>query len=394
MPTTATDYLRDLRIDTIMEDLIDVRNIMPGNLLFYNRLKEVPADNRQLIAKHQGRVQIAPMIATNAKAPVFKADKFTVETNTLGKIKFGTHWAEDEMEDLIELINSPIRDPQGILAGGMVANVVKKQLMGIRMQQEFLSVAMALDGQFGTGAYSRFGFILEGVSWGRYTDLKRTVSIPWYANPTTATPVNDILTAKQYWVERYGRTATRITMATQSFRDMIATTEFQNKVRMYLAPNVSYINIPQVVSPQQRDLARSVLDGMEIVLYDSRFETQNDDLSWSRFRYMPLSPNAPVILDDKMDDKNADVQDFGMGTAMESRLASARENNGTVIGELPAGVTRPISYAVVPQDLDPVGLTVFSVAKCFPRLYQRDSNVVLNVGPTVDLVPSTDFSPV
>ena len=39
-------------------------------------------------------------------------------------------------------------------------------------------------------------------------------------------------------------------------------------------------------------------------------------------------------------------------------------------------------------------MTVFSVCKTFPRLYQRDSNVVLNVGPTVDLVPTTDFSPV
>ena len=55
------------------------------------------------------------------------------------------------------------------------------------------------------------------------------------------------------------------------------------------------------------------------------------------------------------DDKNENVQDMGMGVAMESRFADMRENNGTVIGEIAAGVNRPISYAVVPQDLDPVG---------------------------------------
>jgi Phage major capsid protein E len=396
MASSALDYLRDLRIDEIMEDMQDVR-VLPGKLTFLDRLEEVPAANSQLIAKHQGRVQIAPMIAVGAKAPVYKSQRFTVESNTLGKIKYGTHFSEDEMEEWLDLLENPIKDPEGILAGGMIRNTVKTQLLGIRQQMEWLAVAMALDGQLGTSSYSRVGYFLEGVTWGRYADLKATVAIPWQANPTTATPINDILSMKQLRKEKYGRNTNRVTMGTSTFRAVINTTEYQNKARQFLAPNVSYINIPLVNNQQNRDILGLVLEGMELDLYDGRYWNEDDSGTWSNQRFFPNIPTAPVVLDDSTDDGDPTVQDFGIGMPMESRMGSigAPEGNSMIIGGPSGAVNRAISYAAVPPSMDPVGLTIFSAMKCFPRLYQRDSNAVLYVGPVTDTYPAGgDLSPV
>jgi hypothetical protein len=395
MASPALDYLRELRIDEIMRDMVDVRTL-PGELTFLNRVNRNPAPNSQLIAKWQGRIQIAPMIAVNSKAPVYKAERYTVESNTLGKIKYGTHFSEDEMEEWLDLIQKPIQDPQGILAKDTVRKTVENQLKGIEQQMEFLQVAQQLDGQLGTSAYSRLGYILENVTWGRYSDLKATVSIPWQANPTTATPVNDILSMKQLRKEKYGRDTNRITMGTSVFRAVINTTEYQNKARQFLAPNVSYVNIPLINSAQNRDILGLVLEGMQLVLSDSRYWNEDDAGNWTTNRFLPNTPTAPVILDDSANDKSDTVQDFGIGMPMEGRMGSMGvDSKGMIIGLNGGGANRPMSYAVVPADMDPVGLTIYSVTKCFPRLYQRDSNAVLYVGPVTDTyAANADLNPV
>lgn len=399
MPASAADFLRELRVDEIMKELQDVRKL-PQPLVFLNRLKQVPADNRELIAKQEMRVQIAPMIATNAKAPVFQAQRFHTESNTLGKIKYGTHMDEDQMESWLDLINSPIRDPQGILAGNTIRKMVADQQLGIWQRMEFLAIAMALDGQLSSAALNTFGFILNGVTWGRYSDLKITSAIPWEGNPATATPVDDILYARQYRRERYGKETKRITMPTQALRAMILTTNFQHYMQNRLPSFVTYSHEFSGDTAYQEKAVAMVLD-MELVLYDGRFETQAEDGTWSTHRFVPMSTNCPIVLDDPADDMNASVQDFGMGMAMEGRLSELMGDVGAgarptdfIVAPTAAGARRPISYAYIPGSMDPVGLTVFSVAKVFPRLYNRASNAVLNIGPLTDLIPVTDLSPV
>lgn len=395
MASTALDYLRNLRIDQIMEDMVDAR-VLPGDLKFLNGLNRNPSPNSQLTAKHSMRVQIAPMISTNAKAPIYKAQRFTVESNTLGKIKYGAHFDEDEMEEWLDLIESPMKDPRGVLAGDMIAKTVKTQLMGIEHQMEWLAVAMALDGKLGSSAYNRLGYFLEGVSWGRYNDLKATVAIPWEANPTTATPISDMLAMKQRRKEKYGRDTNRVRMGTSTFRAVINTTEYQNKARQFLAPNVSYVNIPLVNSQQNRDLLSMVLEGMELDLYDTRYENEDDAGTWTTTRFLPNTPTAPVILDDSANDRKDMVADFGVGTPMEGRIRDlVPAEGGQVIGAPAGGVQRPMSYAYVNDRMDPVGLTIYSLTKCFPRLYDRASNAVLYVGPITELFGvSLDLDPV
>ena len=303
------------------------------------------------------------------------------------------------MEEWLDLLENPIKDPQGVLAGGMVGRAVKNHMEGIEQQMEWLQVAQQLDGQLGSAAYSRLGYKLEGVTWGRYSDLKATVAIPWQANPTTAQPINDILGMKQLRKEKYGRETNRITMGTSTFRAIINTAEYQAKARQFLAPNVSYVNIPLVNNAQNRDILGLVLEGMEVELYDTRYWSEDDYGNWVSYRYFPTTPTAPVILDDSAMDRMDSVQDFGVGMAMEGRMSQilpgASGVGNMVIGAPAGGVSRPMSYATVDPAMDPVGLTVFSLCKCFPRLYQRDSNAVLYVGPITDLYPAGgDLSPV
>lgn len=390
MPTTATDMLRNLRVDEIMEDAQDVRT-PPGKLKMLARLKQVDADNNELFAKHQGRVQIAPMVAMDAKAPVFKAERFSLESNTLQKIKFGTHWTEKELSDWMDLAASPMKDPKGIISGNVVRRTVERQALGIDHRKEALAVAMALDGQYGTGSYSQYGYIFDNVSFGRYSDLKRTVSIPWEGNPTTAKPITDLRVARDYADERYGISFDRLTLPRSAFRAAIATDEFQKEAQVFRTTNVNPIPVAQVVTPYQIGLFEAVT-GLKIEFYDTRFETQNDDLSWNNYRFWPLNPACPIMLDNSADDGDSTVQDFGMGVALEGAFADARFA-ANLVSMPAANVHRAISYATIKGDLDPIGLTIFSACVCFPRLYKRDSNLVINIGSVTETIPVTDLSP-
>jgi hypothetical protein len=381
------ELLRDLRVDEIMQDIQDVRNL-PGDLMFLGRLAQVPARNSQLVAKWMERVQIADFIATDAKAPLYKNGRFTLETNVLGKMKIGTIFTEEDMEELNDLtMNADLMDPQGVLRGDMVNRVVAKQLLGIRWRQESLAVAMAIDGF----SYNRLGISMSGVTWGMPTDLKSTVATPWQANPTTATPITNILQMRQLRRERYGKETNRITMGTSVLRAIIATTEFSNMIRMFLAPNVSYANLPQVNSEYQRGLVGQLLD-MEVVLYDSRYWSEDDAGNYTSARFLPLTPQAAVVLDDKAADRNGSIQDFGIGVAMESKAAGGLPNSGGV-NRMAAGVNRAFSYTYLPPNLDPPNLTIYSAMKGFPRKYDRAATSVLFVGPVVDTIPVSDITP-
>lgn len=380
------ELLKNLNVDEVMMDLQDARNI-PGELTFLNRLNQVPAKNSQLVAKWMERVQIADFISTDAKAPVYKNGRFTLETNVLGKMKIGTHFSEEDMEELRDLsANSTFMDPQGLIRGDMIRRVVAKHLQGLRWRQESLAVAMAIDGF----SYNRLGIVMNGVTWGMPADLKSTVAIPWTTS-ASATPITNILQMRQLRKERYGKETNRITMGTSVLRTIIATTEFSSMIRMYLAPNVSYANIPQVNSEYQRGLVAQLLD-MEVVLYDSRYWSEDEAGNYTSSRFLPLLPSAAVILDDKSADRNGTIQDFGVGVALESSLAAALPNSGA-LGSPGMGMNRAFSYTYIPDNLDPPNLTVYSAMKGFPRKYDRAANSVLFVGPINDLIPVTDTVP-
>lgn len=391
MPAAAFDFIRQLNVDRIVADFQDKRQA-PATLVFLNRLNQVPASNRQLLARYQGRVQIADMIATNAKAPVYKAQKFRMESNTLGKIKIGTEWTEDEMEELLDLAQSPAQDPDGLLAKNMIRKAVLDQVLGIEQRMEWLAVAMALDGAYSSSTYNRLGFSMSGATWGMPSDLKVTLATPW-TNPSAATPIDDILAMIRLRRERYGRETNRITLPLDALRAATRTVEFTTKVNNQMPANFNYANTSQFDDAYRKEVFGRLCN-CEVVLYDSRYWSEGDDGTRTSYRFLPLSPQCPVILDDKANDRDDSVADFGVGTPMESRMSELLPNEGTggtIVGSLPAGVNRIVSYPVVDPRLDPPGLTIFSAAKCFPRKYDPFANSVLFVGNISETIPTTDI---
>ncbi len=104
-------------------------------------------------------------------------------------------------------------------------------------------------------------------------------------------------------------------MSTAAFRLMIATTEFQNKARQFLAPNVSYANLSLADVDFQRTIALNVL-GLDVIeLDDSRAWKQMPD---GRLVSEPYLPINKIILGDPADDGDPNVMDFANGPVVEA----------------------------------------------------------------------------
>ena len=390
--TTALEFLEELNIDEIMEDLQDIRKTDP-RLVQLSRMNFVEMDNSQLLGRRQKRVQIAPLISTNARSPVFRAQQFSAQSGNLGKIKLGTQWSEEEMEEWLDLVQSPVRDPDGVLARGMVEDAIADHLEGIRKQQNWLATAMALDGQVGTSSYNRFGFFLDGISWSRYSDLKVTVT-PW-TNHTDADPIADLWMMKELRMEKYGKDTNRATMPSAAFRHAIQCDKYKARTGNYLSPTMTYEQMPGVMTDFQMNLFQQIA-GIRVVFDDARWENERDDKVWESNRFLPLNPTTPVILDDSNDDNNNGVHFMGVGTPMEGRMREViggRTSDTNRIGGPAGPVRRIISYGYLPEKLDPPTLTVFSATKSMPQLRDRASNGVLYVGPMTETYAVTDYVP-
>ncbi|MDE2103355.1 MAG: hypothetical protein KGL39_39305, partial [Patescibacteria group bacterium] len=180
---------------------------------------------------------------------------------------------------------------------------------------------------------------------------------------------------------RYGATYDRMTMSTQAFIYMISTQEFQAKARTFLAPNVSYVNLPLANTDQQRKIAEAIT-GMDIEFYDARFWSKDSAGNDTSAPYLPINK---VILTSKQDDNDASVQDFANGITTESLLSGLLPNAGSgIIGQFTEGVRGPIAYTSVNPDLNPPNVTIWGVARGFPRRFRLQASAVLTVGTFVD----------
>jgi hypothetical protein len=91
---------------------------------------------------------------------------------------------------------------------------------------------------------------------------------------------------------RYGIVYNRMTLPLAVFRHLIQCVEFQNAARLFLAPNVSFVNLTIQNTDQMRNLAQNVL-GLEVIeTYDGRFWTQDDAGSLTSNRFWPINKVA------------------------------------------------------------------------------------------------------
>lgn len=366
-------FLRAVRVNTIMQALQDTRE-MPADLVWSNRINDVPALDEEIMARFVGRMQIADLIADDAQAVVYQTGKFSFESSAVPNLKHGAAMTQAMLNQL-RTLQGTVQNDMGIFSA-YENRTIDSLLAGIRWRKEALFIAMLIDGF----SYDRLGIKMSNVSWGMPSDLKVTPSITW-DNPTTATPVSDILTVVLVGKTRYGITFDRVSMTTTDFRYMIATTEFQNKAKAFLPPQLSFTNLALAALTQQRALAEAAL-GMTIELNDSRYWTQDDKGVQTS---APFHPVGKVILTSTANDKQDGVWDFANGIVTESIVADLVDT--AMIGGLGGAQYGPVAYATVANaQLNPPGIVYWGVARGFPRKHLLQSSAVLTVGTYADLI--------
>lgn len=365
--------LQAVRINTIMDALQDTRE-MPPELVWSSRIGDVPAVDEEIMARFVGRVQIADLIADDQAAVVYQAGKFSLESTSVPNLKVGANMTQAMLNQL-QSLQGRVANDMGIFEG-YEQRTIDGLLTGVRWRKESLLVAMLMDGF----SYDRLGIKMSNVTWGMPSDLKVTPSITW-DNPTTATPVADILAVVLVGKTRYGITFDRVSMTTTDFRHMIATTEFQNKAKLFLPPQLTFTNLSLASLDQQRALAEQTL-GMTIELNDGRYWSQSGT---GVATSAPFHPPGKVILTATANDNNDSVYDFASGIVTESIVSSLVDTG--MIGSLGGPQYGPVAYATPanPQ-MNPPGIVYWGVQRGFPRKHLLQSSAVLTVGTYADSI--------
>lgn len=370
----AWQLLQAARLTRIMQSLQDVRQL-PQQLRFLARTPVVPAADAEIMARFTGYVTIADLVADDQRAVTYQNSKLSFETTNIPNIKHGAALTQAMLNQLQSLMSgSALPSDMGVFSG-YENRTIDGLLLGVRQRMEALIIAMQLDSL----TYDRLGIKITGATWGMPADLKVTPGVTW-DTAGSATPVADIWSVRRTARVRYGQEYNRITMSTQAFMYMIATTEYQNKARTFLAPNVSFTNLNAADLTFQQNLAQNVL-GMQIELYDARSWSQGPD---STLISAPLLPITKVILSSTADDNDPTAFDFANAVTTESIVNSLAPSD--MIGSIGGPTAGPISYATVPNDLNPPQITYWGVARGFPRKHRLQSTAVLTVGSFSDTI--------
>lgn len=368
------DFFNAVRVNAVMQGVYDPR-LNPQPLIWDKRIPTVPAFDDEIIARFIGFPMVADLIADDAQAVTYQMGKFQFETTRIPKLKLGIGMNETQLRQLNRIRqNAATRDEVGVFQN-WENRIVSSVRYGVDMRRETLLVSMLFDGL----TYDRLGIKLSGVSWGMYSDLKVTVGTTW--DQTTATPVNDMLLTKLIARERYGVNYNRITMSTTTFRNMINTTEFQNKARMYLAPNVSFVNLNISDLASMQRLAQNVLEGMAIELDDRRFFIQASDGTVTSF---PVWPTAGVVLSDSSMDGNSMMWNFANTELMEKIVSDLAGPTGAPAVAQAYGPT--VYPTLTNGQLNSPGVTYWGAQRGFPRKHFLAANSCLTVGTYSDSI--------
>lgn len=365
--------LQATRVNTIMQALQDTRE-MPPNLVWSQRINDVPSLDDEIMARFVGRLQIADLIADDQAAVVYQAGKFNFESTAVPNLKHGVSMTQSMINQLRSL-QGRITNDMGIFSA-YENRTIDGLLTGVRWRKEALFIAMLIDGF----SYDRLGIKMNNVSWGMPSDLKVTPGVTW-DTAGSATPVADILAVKLIGAARYGIDFDRVSMTTTDFRYMIATTEFQNKAKLYLPAGLTFTNLALANLTQQQALAESTL-GMTIELNDGRYWSQDASGAQTSAAFHPV---GRVVLTSTANDNNDAVWDFANGVVTESIVADLVATG--MIGDLGGPQYGPVAYATLanPQ-LNPPGINYWGVARGFPRKHLLQSSAVLTVGSYGDLI--------
>ncbi|MBS3915590.1 MAG: major capsid protein [Bacteroidetes bacterium] len=355
-----------VRVNKLMSSLQDKRGT-PQSLLFTNRTPMVPAAEGEIMARFMGQILIADLIADGQRAGVYSAGKLFLETTNPPNLKIGTALNQTELNQLqTKMAGIQVMDD---LFPYTESRIIDNLRQGVFQRIETLNIAARIGGF----SYDKLGIKMEGVTFGMPSDLKITPVNEW-TDASNATPVADVLMAKRLGQVKYGIVFDRMVLTLAAFNAAIATTEFQNKARTYLAPNVSFTNLNAADTDYQKNLAKNVFGLKEIEIYDARYWTETREGALESGPFLPLNK---VILESTQSDNNASVIDFANGVVTEALISNIP--GSTIKGQLPMNARGPVGYTTAVDD--PPSVTYWGVGRGFPRRHLMQATACLTVAP-------------
>jgi hypothetical protein len=365
-----------VRVTGIMRGITDPR-LQPVELRWNNRVPDVPATDEEVTAKYVGTLQIADLIADDAKAVVYNQGRFQFQTTQVPNLKVGIGMNQAMLNALerIRAMGGVQSDDVGFFTNRYNQNLADVKF-GVELRKEVFKLGMLLDGF----TYDRLGIKMTGATWGMYPDLKVTVSTGWAS--VSAIGLSDIQNTRSVAQQRYGINLNRASMTTPALRGLVAQTEFQTQVKtVYLA---NLLGGPAPVAPLQGDaflrrLAELVISGTGepfiIEIDDRRYWFQDNAGALTSNRIHPINK---VLLTSTANDGNSSAHDFANCVVTESIVSNLVPSS--VIGNIPVG-RGPIGYATLADPaLNPPGLVSWAVARGAPRKHMNQASAGLTVG--------------
>lgn len=367
---TGYDIFNNVRINAVMQGLMDPR-LLPGQFVFSKRVPTVKAVDTEITARFIQYPQVADLVADDQRAVVYNTGKFQLERTKVPNLKIGFNMTQSMLTQILQIA----ANPGGVTSEFFVDwenNAIANLKLGIQQRIEILLAAMMTD----SFVYDRLG-LKVAASWGMPSPLKVTVGTAW--DNIAATPVTTILNLRRLARVAYGVELNRLTMSLAAFNYMIATTEFTNRAKVFMP--LGFTLAGQYATENTGDmkaLATRILDGIEIVLYDNMYWSQDEDGVPHMYPYLPINK---VVFDNSGNDGNRTVWDLANTQVIEAMVASL---GGSPIAGAGANAVGPISYATFPPNLNPPEITYWAVQRCFPRKHVLQANACITVGSFAD----------
>jgi len=367
MILSGNQFLDSTKLNALVYDQ-SLRYQQQLPLRFIDRLPSVDADDDEIIATFSGQVFAADIIADDQPAAVYSAGAMEFVTNVIPNLKLGRRISQSLLQRLNRIKANVGTPGDRATFNSWEVTTAQALLRGVREQMNFLACAMMLDSL----VYDRHGIKVNG-SWGTPSAYKVTPSVLWTS--TSATPVTDVLAAKEYAQNNQGQTFNRMTLPQADFLNMAKTTEFQALINGQPAVMAALSSGAfNTRDPRMKAFAQDILGFEEIEFEDKTITRQAADGSITTERVLPL---GKVILSNTNDDNNRATWDWGNAIVTESLVAGLTQH----LGNFPGGEQRgPLAYYTpTNHDLNSPAITAWGVARGFPRKHNKYSTFVLTV---------------
>jgi hypothetical protein len=355
------DQLNTLRLTETIQTL-ESELEAPDQLIFVNTTPDVDAEDDEIMASFEGQVVSADIVADDQRAVIRGGGRYNLNTSAIPNIKQGSLVTQAMIKLLRRMSRGAGLRGDATTVENYCRRELSNKLQAIRIMKNRMLAGMRVD----DFTYRKMGVEFRNVTWGMPSDLKFVPSVGW--DVTSSTPIDDILLYKRYAAENYGEQYDRLTLSTKLFNYMIRSDNFRDFGKLY----TPLANPGEPFPVEATRQMRAILEGAtetQIRLYDAVYRDEMNDGSIRVRRYIP---EEVAFFDNVGNDGDAAVWDFANGVVSESIIGNIPGIN-IIGGGFPAEARGPIGYASVKGDLNPPNLTIWGVARGFPRKHRASA---------------------